>query len=153
MEIKDALISKLEGEALELATGFVDYLTSKGLTAQREWGDGYRFVMNERSPCLLVFLPQDNGWFVCDLPVATEPEWAAISEDLQEFIVSHIKTCNVHEGNPCGCGSEPGLTKTIFGKSYQSICTSEIQLVYPTAEVLAKLLQVMDWWLANIGTA
>jgi len=150
MEVKDALQNSLKGEALSNALDLVDFLTQKGLTPIKEWDAGYRFVKNEKSPCLLVLL--DGGeWFICDLPVATEPEWNALDDNLKEFVISNIKTCNVHEGNPCGCGNEPGLTKNIFGKEYENICTSEIQIINPTRDVLDKYKEVVEWWVANIG--
>ena len=155
MEIKNALRSTLKGETLTNALGFVDYLTDKGLTQKKEWDNGVRFFKNEKSPCMVVFFENHKKigeWFICDLPVVSEPEWNILGNDLKEFIIANIKICNVYQGNPCGCGSEPGLSKNIFGKDYSNVCTSEIQFINPTPEVLNKLKEIIDWWVINIGT-
>jgi len=151
MEIKDVLKNNLSGEALANALDVVDYMVEKGLTPNKEWDTGFRFVKNDKSPCLLVLVPNRKEWFICDLPVVREPKWDSISDDLKGFILSHIKTCNVYEGNKCGCGSEPGISNKIFGKVYDNVCTSEIQLINPDSAVLDKFKEVIEWWAANIG--
>ena len=154
MEIKEVLKNRLEGETLANALGFVDYLLEKGLTPVKEWDSGFRFVKNDKSPCLVVLLENEQGagdWFICDLPVAAEPEWNLLCDDLKKFITANMKICSVHEGKPCGCGSEPGVSKKIFGKAYDNVCTSEIQFVFPKPEILDKLKEVIEWWLVNIA--
>jgi len=152
MEIKDALKNNLKGEALTNALGFVDYLTEKCLAPKMEWDNGVRFIKNDKSPCLVVFNMQNNGeWFICDVPVASEPEWVSLSDDLKEFILANVKVCDVHQGNPCGCGSEPGVSKNIFGKDYNNVCTSEIQFHNPDSDVLDKFKEIIDWWVMNVG--
>jgi len=148
MEIKDALKNNLKGEALANALGFADYLIEKGLTPQMEWSNGCRFVKNNKSPCLFVFNMQNNGeWFICDMPIASEPEWNSLSNDLKDFILANVKICDVHKGNACGCGNEPGVSKNIFGKDYNNVCTSEIQFHNPAPDVLDKLKEIIEWWI------
>ena len=147
MDIKDALKNNLKGDALENALGFAYYLIEKGLEPVMEWDKGCRFVKNGRSPCLFVFNMQNNGeWFICDMPVTVEPEWEQLCDSLKEFILSNIKVCSVHVGEPCGCGSEPGVSKVVFGKGYDNLCTAEIQFINPDAGVLKKLKEVVEWW-------
>ncbi|MCL2593716.1 MAG: hypothetical protein FWD82_10200 [Defluviitaleaceae bacterium] len=151
MEIKDKISNNLRGEALTNALNFVDYLIAKGLTPKMEWDNGCRFVKNDKSPCLIVFNMHDNGeWFICDVPVASESEWNSLDNDLKEFIVANIKLCSVHQGELCGCGSEPGTDKNIFGKNYNNVCTSDIQFHNPCPDDLAKLKKVIDWWVVNM---
>jgi len=152
MEIKNTLRNNLKDEALKNALGIVDYLTEKGLTCNKEWAAGFRFVKNDKSPCLLVLTNHDAGWFLCDVPVVNEPEWDSLNSEMKEFILSHIKTCNVHEGNKCGCGSEPGVSSNIFGKVYNNLCTSQIQIINPSSDTLDKFKEVIEWWLINIGS-
>ena len=151
MEIKDVLKNNLKGEALTNALGFVDYLTEKGLTPKKEWASGFRFIKNDKSPCLVVLMNNGEGWFICDVPVAREPEWDSLEIDLKEFLLSHIKTCTVHEGGNCGCGNEPGVSSKIFGDVYDNVCTSEIQLINPDSTVLDKFKEVVEWWTSNTG--
>lgn len=151
MEVKDALKSNLKGEALTRALDFVDYLVEKGLTPRKEWSSGFRFIKNDKSPCLIVLTHNKDGWFICDMPVVHEPEWANLDDELKAFLLDHIKICNVHLGNKCGCGSEPGLTKSIFGKLYNNVCTSEVQLINPSTDVLEKFKEIIEWWVVNVG--
>ena len=151
MEIKDVLKNNLNGEALTGALSFVDYLTEKGLTAKKEWSTGFRFIKNNKSPCLIVLMNNGEGWFICDVPVAHEPEWDSLDDSSKEFLLSLIKTCTVHEGGTCGCGSDPGVSSKIFGKVYENVCTSEIQLINPDSAVLDKFKKVVEWWAINIG--
>lgn len=146
MEFKNAIRNNLKDEALENALGLVDYLTQKGLTPKMEWNSGCRFGKNGKSLCLVFMIGEDNGWVICDLPVTSEPEWDLLSTDLKEFIIANIKICSVHEGNSCGCGNEPGASKNIFGKVYDNICTSEIQIVNPNTDVLDKFKEIVEWW-------
>jgi len=153
MEIKDAIRNTLKGETLANALGFVDYLIEKGLTPKWEWDNGIRFVKNEKSPCLVVFFTNTKNvgeWFICDVPVVYEPEWHSLTNELKEFILANIKICNVYKGNPCGCGSEPGVSKDIFGKVFNNVCTSEIQFINPNSEVLDKFKEIVEWWLTNV---
>jgi len=152
MEIKDALTNNLKGDALVNALDFVDYLTERGLTPKLEWDKGIRFIKNEKSPCLVVFNMHDSGeWFICDVPVVSEPEWNSLSNDMKELIIANIKICSVHQGKSCGCGSEPGTNKNIFGKDYKNVCTSEIQFHNPAPDVLDKLKEIVKWWIVNVG--
>jgi len=153
MEIKDAVRNNLEGEALANALDLVDYLIERGLTPKMEWASGCRFISNNKSPCLVFMIGKENGggWVICDLPVVSEPEWNLLGDDLKEFIMTNIKICSVHQGKSCGCGSEPGTSKNIFGKAYDNVCTSEIQIVNPNSDTLDKFKEVVEWWLINIG--
>jgi len=155
MEIKNTLQNHLKGQTLTNALDIVDYMIGKGLTPQTEWSHGFRFVKNDKSPCLLFIIDstnEENGeWVMCDVPVVNEAGWDALPDDLKDFVRANIKTCNVYEGNPCGCGSEPGATKTIFGKAYDNVCTSEIQFVNPDAAMLDMYKKLIDWWATNIA--
>ena len=152
MEIKDTLRNNLKDEALANALDFVDFLTDKGLTPHMEWDNGVRFAKDDKSPCLVVFNMNNSGeWFVCDVPITSEPEWNSLNNDLKEFILANIKLCSVHQGSKCGCGSEPGVTKNIFGKDYNNVCTSEIQIHNPNSDELGKFKDIVEWWVVNIG--
>jgi len=157
MTIHDAIKTYLQDEAQTRATKLADYLMEIGLTPKMEWSHGFRFVKNDKSPCLLFFIVSDNAageWVLCDLPVVNEPEWQTLGDDHKAFILAHLKVCGIHDGShPCGCGSEPGATKVIFGKSYDNICTSEIQLPNPDEGMLDTFKQLIDWWVVQIGGA
>jgi len=153
MEFKDAIRNNLKGEALANALDLVEYLTEKGLIPSMEWDTGCRFIKNEKSPCLVFMIGEENGggWVICDLPVVSEPEWNLLSDDLKEFIIANIKICSVHQGGSCGCGNEPGTSKNVFGKAYDNVCTSEIQIVNPDIATLDRFKKIIEWWIVNIG--
>ena len=146
MNIRDTFKNSLKGDKLDNALGLVDFLLNKGLNPIQEWEHGVRFVKNEKSPCLIFTIPESGEWVICDLPVASEPEWNSLCNVLQEFVIANIKICSVHEGNSCGCGSEPGLSKTIFANDYSNVCTSEIQIVNPGDDDLDKFKKIIEWW-------
>jgi len=155
MEVKNVLSKHLKNETLANALDIVDFMTDKGLEPTTEWSHGFRFVKNGISPCLLFIIDgtnnEDGEWVMCDLPVTNEADYDAMPDDLKDIVRANIKLCNVYEGNPCGCGSEPGLTKTIFGKAYENVCTSEIQFVNPTADMINDYKRVIEWWDENIA--
>ncbi|MCL2406339.1 MAG: hypothetical protein FWC95_00265 [Defluviitaleaceae bacterium] len=149
MKIVEALKNNLDGEELKNALSFVDYMVSNGFTPKMEWDNGCRFVKDGKSPCLLVNIQGDGEWFLCDVPVITEPEWNLLENSLKQFIVENIKVCSVHKGDKCSCGNEPGTTKKIFGKYYDNVCSSEIQFINPTSDVLDRFREIVEWWLTN----
>jgi len=154
MEIKDVFKNRLEGETLTTALGFIDYLIDKGITPKKEWDNGFRFILNEKSPCLVVLTKNAKNiddWFICDVADYSNPEWDSLNDDLKKFILANIKICSVYEGDSCGCGSEPGISMNIFGKEYHNLCTSPIQLIFPQSDVLDKFKEYVEWWIINIA--
>ena len=153
LKIENKLKESLIGEALKNALDFVSYLRSIGMTTNED-EEGNRFYYKGEIMSIIICWKDDANpsglWFICDAPVS-EHEGFPIEECLKEFAWSNVKTCNVFEGNPCGCGSEPGKSITVFGKDYTNICTSELQFFNPNAEALVKIKKLMDMWIYKIN--
>ena len=152
MEIKDAMRNILEGDVLTNALSFVDFVTEKGLNLKQEWDKGFRVVKNNKSLCMIILSENNQNvgeWLIWEIPVASEPGWDSINNDLKDFIIANIKICDSNQGK--GCGSDPGSTKNIFGKSYDNVCTSELQFINPGTDVLDKFKEVVEWWITNIA--
>jgi len=68
-----------------------------------------------------------------------------VDEGLNEFAWSHVNMCT-------SCGSQPGRSKTIFGKDFNSVCTSEVAFWNPNADALNKIIRMIDIWKESVDT-
>ena len=74
-----------------------------------------------------------------------------MNEQLKEFAWAHVNICTSCGGSS-GCGSQPGQTKTILGKEFNHLCTSEVAFWNPDAEALGKIMQMIDIWKAQVSS-
>ena len=144
--VEDKLKDVLSGDALTNALDFVAHLRSIGMTPD----ENNRFYFMGEYTCILVFFPHndfpDGMWFICDCPIE-EYDGFPLDESLKEFARANVQKCG--DGSGCGgdCGHEARrATKKIFGKEYNSLCSSEIQFFDPNAEALVKVKKLMDYW-------
>ncbi|MCL2433255.1 MAG: hypothetical protein FWD16_01880 [Clostridia bacterium] len=151
-KMEKKLQESLSGDMLQNALGFVAYLRDIGMTTNED-EEGNRFYYKGETMSIIICWKDDanpNGlWFICDAPF-NDCEGYRVGEDLKEFVWSNVKTCNVFEGNPCGCGSEPGKSITTFGKQCEHVCTSELQFFNPDAEALVNVKKLMDLWIYKV---
>ena len=146
-KIGDKFKKVLNGDKLKAAQDFIACLFNIGMTPMNDEDGNIRFGYKGQLTCIIIYW--DDCWFICDAP-ASDYEGYRINDDLKEFAWAHVKTCNVFEGNPCGCGSEPGKNFTVFGKDYKNICTSELQFFDPDAKTLKNVKKLMDLWICKI---
>jgi Zn-finger protein len=95
--------------------------------------------------CVLVFFKNEatpsGMWFICDCPIR-EHDGFPIDESVKSFAQANVKNCE-----NCGCDHEArGATKTIFGKEYNNLCSSEVIFANPDAEALVKVKVLMELW-------
>jgi len=50
----------------------------------------------------------------------------------------HVRTCE-----QCGCGSQPGSSKILFGKKFDHICFSHLEFLSPDAETLEDIKKLL----------
>jgi len=64
---------------------------------------------------------------------------------LKEFTWAHVRICEHFSsgGKQCGCGRQPGLSKTIFGKKHESLCFALVEFMNPDAETLENIKKLM----------
>jgi len=132
----------LSGETLANALDFTAFLREIGMTPD----DDGRFHYRGEFTCIIIFFKDDEYpfglWVICDCPIA-EHEGYPMDEELKEFARSNVMICS----GKCGCEAWPrGGDKTIFGREYKSLCSSEIQFINPNAEALIKIKELMKMW-------
>jgi len=136
--IEDELRKALSGDLLENVLNFVAYLKEIGMTIHPD--DPNRFTYMGEYTCILVFF--DDMLFICDCPIC-EHDGFPIEESLKEFAQANVKKCDNHQE----CDHEAkGATKTIFGKEFDNLCSSEIQFFNPDAESFEKIKKLMEYW-------
>jgi len=153
LTIEDKLKESLNGDTLKNALDFVAYLREIGMTTLDD-KDGNRFYYKGELMCIIIFWKDDANpsglWIICDAPVSGH-EGFPTDESLEEFARANVKICGVFDGShPCGCGSEPGKSITVFGKDYDNVCTSELQFYSPDTETLEKVKKLMELWIYKI---
>jgi hypothetical protein len=140
-EIEKKLKDTLSGDLLENVLDFVAFLREIGMTPD----ENSRFHYMGEMTCILVFFKDTNNpqgmLFVCDCPIR-EHDGFPIDDSVKKFAQSNIKKCD-----NCGCEHEArGATKTVFGKEYDNLCSSEVIFVNPDAEALVKVKILMELW-------
>jgi len=146
--IENNLKDNLSGDLLMNALDFVTYMKSIGMTAD----DGARFCYKNEAMCILIpFKDKDipsGGLCICDSPMS-EHSGYPIDESVKEYARANVKKCDGcgrgKENVDCG-HEERGATKTIFGKEYDKLCSSEIMFFNPDSEDMKKIKKLMDLW-------
>jgi len=146
---EDEINSKLSGDMQKNALDFVAYMRAAGMTSNTEHSNA--FMYRDEWVCIVCIYPDDNGigWTIFDNPLCGRKHADfPVDEDLKEFARAHVNICGhfASEGKVCGCGSQPGSRKTIFGKEYDNVCTSEVAFRNPNGEVLEKIKQLIEAW-------
>jgi len=152
-ELEDAITSSLEGDMQKNALDFVAYLKASGMTPNEEHSSA--FMYSGKWVCILCIIPIDGkpNWVIFDNPLCGRDVDISVEEDLKEFAWKHVNICTSCGGS-CGCGSQPGVRKTIFGKEFENVCTSEVAFWNPDAEALKKVMRLIEIWKNHIdGTS
>ena len=118
-----------------------------------EHSNAFRYM--DEWVCIVCIYPDDRGigWTIFDNPLCgRQYEDFPVDEYLKDFARSHVNICGhfTSGGKHCGCGNQPGAHKTIFGKEYDNVCTSEVAFRNPDAETLYKIEKLIDAWKLNI---
>jgi len=138
--IEDNIKDVLSGDLLKNALDFVTYLRESGMTP-----DGNRFYYMGEMTCIIIWKKDKTNpsgeWFICDCPIHGQ-EGFPIDESVKEYAQANVSICR-----NCGCDHEArGVTKTIFGKEFNNLCSSEVIFVNPDAEGLEKIKMLMELW-------
>jgi hypothetical protein len=141
LTIEDEINEKLTGDAQKNALDFVAYMRANGMTSDAEHSNAFRYYA--KWVCILCVYPDDNGmgWTIFDNPLSGQYDDFPVDDDLKEFAWAHVNICG-----QCGCPSKPGIRKTIFGKEFDNVCTSEVAFRNPDAETSGKIKQMIEVW-------
>ncbi|MCL2641474.1 MAG: hypothetical protein FWD53_11550, partial [Phycisphaerales bacterium] len=84
-----------------------------------------------------------------DNPLTSKYDDFSVDDQLKEFAWAYVNKCTSCGGSS-GCGKQPGRRKTIFGKEFDHICTSEVAFRNPDIGTLKKITQMIDIWKLHI---
>jgi len=141
-KLENEITTKLSGDMQKNALDFVAFLRELGMTNHAEHTSAFEY--NNEWVCILII--NDGGWMLFDNPLTSKFDDFPVDEKLKEFAWAHVNICTSCGGSS-GCGSQPGRTKTIFGKKFENVCTSEVAFFDPDAGTLHKVMQLIEIWM------
>jgi len=138
-------MTKLSGEMQINALDFVTFLREKGMTIHDEHSTA--FMYNGKWVCIIIIF-DNGGWMICDNPLTKYYDDFPVDEELKQFALDNVRSCG-----ECGCSHEAkGITKSIFGKKCENLCSSEVQFFDPDTEALSKIKQLINAWIESENT-
>jgi len=146
LKIEDDLTAALSGDRLKNALDFIAYMKANGMATHAEHANAFEY--NGEWVCIVCIIPIDDvpGWTIFDNPL-TKIDDFPVGEHLKEFAWSNVNICG-----ECGCGSQPGRDKVIFGKAFNNVCTSEVAFWSPDTDALSRIMQMIDIWKEDVDT-
>ena len=150
LKIENELMEALSGDRLSNALDFIAYMKASGMTIHAEHYGA--FEHNGEWVCIVCIIPIDGvpNWTIFDNPLTGKFDDFPADEDLKEFAWAHVNVCTSCGGSS-GCGSQPGRNKTIFGKEFKNVCTSDVAFWNPDIESLNKIKRMIDIWLKTVN--
>ena len=147
LQIEDELNEALSGDRLKNALSFIAYMKSSGMTTHAEHNNAFEY--KGEWVCIVCIIPLEGvpSWVIFDNPLTSKFDDFPVDEDLKGFAWANANICA-----SCGCGSQPGRTKTIFGKEFNNICTSDVAFWNPDTDALKKIKQMIDMWKKSVDT-
>ena len=140
MSIEKEITCKLSGEMQQNALDFVTFLRNVGMTTHAQHQTAFEY--KGKWVCILII--NDGGWMLFDNPITKHFNDYTLDEDLRAFALAHVNICTTGH-----CDSSPGLSKTILGKTFENVCTSEVAFFDPSAEVLNNVKRLIEIWIAD----
>ncbi|MCL2361674.1 MAG: hypothetical protein FWC73_07675 [Defluviitaleaceae bacterium] len=138
--IEATMNEALSGDNLKNALDFAKYLKAKGMDV-----NGAEVSYNGKTVC---YMHMDGGndypspWTIWsgECNYTRENENIPLDASMKEIAWANVNICG-----KCGGGCAPGTTKTIFGKEFENVCSSDMAFYQPnseTLEVVKKLLEM-----------
>jgi hypothetical protein len=136
---------------LSNALDYAAFLRASGMTNDDEYASNF-YYMGEPTCVLLCFEDErypSGLWGAYNSPI-DEFEGMPLDEDLKEFSRANVRICS----GECGCPNWPrGGSQTVFGKRFDSVCSSVITYHNPDAESLPKMKRMMEYWMRHIAAS
>ena len=131
--------TNLNGDTLINANDFAQFLDEEGLLAGGEHGS---ITYNEKIICYMHMdgnneLPGpwtvwSDGDYTEDTPSLT------LNTEEKDIVWANINICG-----DCGAKCAPGKTKSIFGRSFDNVCSAPLQFCDPQGETLICLKKIL----------
>lgn len=139
-----------DNEMLQNALDFAAYLRANEMLPGGEHG-----AIDYKDECLCYMhldgLNEEPGpWtiWIEGGDYSSEHEDVPMNERMKEIAWAHVNFCV-----SCGCGSQPGMHKTIFRKEFDNVCNADMAFYKPDAETLEcvkKLLEMRKNEISNL---
>ena len=149
-KFENEINNSLRGDKLKIATDFVTYMKTNGMTAHAEHVGAFEY--KGQWVCIACIIPMDGEptMVIFDNPLTKHFDDFPLDESLKDFAWAHVNVCTSCGGSS-GCGSQPGQTKMILGKEFTNLCTSEVAFWNPNTEALGKILQMVGLWKEQVN--
>ena len=151
-KFENEINNSLSGDKIKIATDFITYMKSNGMTAHAEHVGAFEY--KGQWMCIACIIPMggEPTMVIFDNPLTKHFDDFQIDESLKKFAWAHVNVCTSCGGSSgCGCGSQPGQTKMILGKEFYNLCTSEVAFWNPDADALDEILQMIDIWKEHVS--
>ena len=144
--LEDKINTVLKGETSRNALDFAAFLRENNITPAAHEGGGWSIMRGD----------DDIGFIIVDGAEQIPGPWTVwfntcdfdddgADNSLKETAWSHASVCAhfATNGKDCGCGNQPGFTRTIFGKEFKNRCHSPLMFTDPDAATLAHVKRLM----------
>jgi hypothetical protein len=142
LSIEDEVKNSNINEKLQKHTlNFIGFLKNNEFSIEMEDdGNGWKIIyMNE---CIGHMNFANVGIWIdtCDFGGS-----GSADDDLKETTWAHVRICEHFSsgGKQCGCGSQPGFDRTIFGKKHKNLCFAHLEFMNPDAKTLESIKKLM----------
>ena len=122
----------LSGDALKSALDLMEFFKSNEMLAGGEHGD-----VNYKGKCMCYMYINDSTqmpgpWTIWpEGDYSEEQEAVPMNADMKEIAWANVNFCT-----SCGCGSQPGSQKVVFGKTFDNVCNSAMAFYVPDFQTL-----------------
>jgi hypothetical protein len=132
--IKDVL----KGDALKNALDFAAFLRENGMVATQ--GE-----VSYKGQCVCYMHLDGAEQKPGPWTIWTNGDYSAACEDVpMDGRMKEIAWANMNFCASCGGGCSPGTTKTVFGKSFDNVCSSDMAFTNPDAEAVECVKRLLE---------
>lgn len=149
-QLENAFKNVLNGDTLKNALIFAEFLEANDMTAREAYGE---ITYKGKSVCYMYLdktQQMPGPWTIW-----TEGDYSRERVDVPiDSRTKEIAWANVNICANCGCGSQPGKRKTIFGREFDNVCNAGMAFYVPDAETIEcvkKLLEMRKCDIADTG--
>jgi len=142
---EDSAKKVLSDDALKHALDFIVFMRTNGFKTNDQYGNNF-YYMNEPTCVFLCFEPHGKYfsglWGIYNYPIR-EYEGFPLDEKYKEFARANVRICT----GECGCPNWPrGGNQMVFGKVFESVCSSVVCFFNPDAGALETIKEMMTYW-------
>ena len=136
LKIEDEINNKLGDEQKGGALDFVSFLRENNITNSSE-NIGIQTYMDE-AVCVIVVFGKINWYVYWSSNDVNDGDNTNVCKELIKFARSKRNKCTGKH-----CDNKPGITRKIFGKEYQNLCTSIMAFCCPTGDALEHVKELV----------